>query len=198
MTNISLKCKCGAVEGTVSHASPKEGNYLVCYCEDCQAFANHLSVGDSILDEWGGTEIYQIAPWNISIDKGFEQLKCLRLAPKGLYRWYTGCCGTAVGNTVSAKIPFFGLMHAFIDKDKLTESQLGPIMGYHKLESANGEVPEAILDKGMPMSATIAVFWRIFKWKVAGANKPNPFFDKSGQSSSKPTILTSHSDQANG
>ena len=56
MTTISLKCKCGAVKGSIKHVSPKVGNHVVCYCEDCQAFANHLSSNDNISDEWGGTD----------------------------------------------------------------------------------------------------------------------------------------------
>ena len=83
MTNLSLKCKCGAVEGEISHVSPKVGNHVVCYCNDCQAFANHLSADDDILDPWGGTEVYQTAPWHISIHKGIENIRCLRLTPKG-------------------------------------------------------------------------------------------------------------------
>jgi hypothetical protein len=189
MTNISLKCKCGAVEGSVSHVSPQVGNHIVCYCDDCQAFANHLSTSANILDEWGGTEVYQTAPWHINIHKGIEQLQCLRLTPKGLYRWYTGCCNTPVGNAISAKFPFVGLIHAFIDKDEQTGSLLGPVMGYHKLESAKGKVPESFQNTGMSMGTTMRVVWRIFKWKLTAGNKPNLFFKESGQSISKPEIL---------
>ena len=189
MTSISLRCKCGAVEGRVNNVSPDVGNHVVCYCEDCQAFANHLSTGNNILDEHGGTEIYQTAPWHIEIHKGIENLHCLRLTPKGLYRWYTGCCATAVGNTVSAKLPFIGLIHTFIDKDEQTTSHLGPVMGYHKLESATGMVPASIQNKGMPIAATITMFWRIFKWKLTARDKPNLFFSESGQAISNPTVL---------
>jgi len=189
MTTISLKCKCGAVKGSVNHVSPGVGNHIVCYCKDCQAFANHLSRSDDILDEWGGTGIYQTAPWHINIHKGIEYLQCLRLTPKGLYRWYTGCCNTPVGNTISANFPFIGVIHSFMDKDEQTESKLGPVKGYYKLELAKGKVPVSIQNKGMPKGTTITVLWRLFKWKLTARNKPNPFFDKSGQSISKPKIL---------
>lgn len=190
MTKISLKCKCGAVEGSVSQVSPRVGNHVVCYCNDCQAFANHLSTGDNTLDEWGGTEIYQTATWHIEIHKGSEQLKCLRLTPKGLYRWYTGCCNTPVGNTISANFPFIGLIHRFMNKDEHTESNLGPVRGYHQLDSAIGTVPDSIQNKGMPVGCTMAVIWRLLKWKLTAGNKPNLFFNDSGQSVSRPDIVS--------
>ena len=189
MKRISLKCKCGAVQGSVNNVSPKVGNHVVCYCVDCQAFGNHLSNGEAILDEWGGTAIYQTPPWHVRIDKGMEEVRCLRLTPKGLYRWYAGCCNTPIGNTISAKFPFIGLIHSFFDRDDQTESLLGPIRGYHKLESAIGDVPKEIQQFGMPKSATFKVVLRLFKWKVTGGNKPNPFFDQSGRSICKPRVL---------
>ena len=194
MNRISLKCKCGAVQGSVSNVSPKVGNHVVCYCEDCQAYGNHLAKGEDVLDEWGGTEIYQTPPWYVIIDKGIEEIRCLRLTPKGLYRWYAGCCNTPVGNTISAKFPFIGLIHSFLDKDDQSESLLGPIKGYHRLESATGEVPEEIQKLGMPKTATFRVIWRLFKWKFTGRNKTNPFFDPSGRSICKPEILSQNPD----
>lgn len=192
MTNLSLKCKCGAVEGEVSQVSPRVGNHVVCYCNDCQEFANHLSTDGDILDTWGGTEVYQTAPWNISIRKGIENIRCLRLTPKGLYRWYTVCCNTPVGNTLSARYPFVGVIHSFIDRDEETESKLGPVRGYNKLEAAKGEIPVEYLKLGMPLATTVAVIWRLLKWKITGGNKPNLFFDESGLCISRPEVLKSN------
>jgi len=189
MTNINLKCKCGDVEGQISRVSPKVGNRVVCYCNDCQAFANYLSTEDDILDAWGGTEVYQTAPWHLSIHRGLENLRCLRLTPKGLYRWYTGCCNTPVGNTISASIPFVGVIHSFLDKDEQTESKLGPVRGYNKLVDAKGDVPESFQDVGMPLGTTAAVIWRLLKWKLTAGNKPYLFFNESGRSISEPIIL---------
>jgi hypothetical protein len=163
----------------------------VCYCVDCQAFANHLSTDHNILDQWGGTDIYQTAPWNVTIDKGIEYLRCLRLTPRGTHRWFTACCNTPVGNTISAKFPFIGLIHSFMDKDDQTESVLGPVRGYHKLESAIGEVPESYRETGMPKGAIIGIYWRILKWKLAGKNKPRLFYDETGKNISKPTVVDS-------
>ena len=169
------------------------GNHVVCYCVDCQAFANLLSEHGMILDEWGGTEIYQTPPWHVVIDIGKEQIRCLRLTPKGIYRWYTGCCKTPIGNTGSAKFPFIGLIHTFMDKDEQSGSKLGPVVGYHKLESAIGEPTENIQQTGMPKAVTFKIFWRLFKWKVTSRNKPNLFFDQSGHCISKPEIINEKS-----
>jgi len=189
MSAISLRCKCGSVQGSVSHVSSGVGNHVVCYCSDCQAFANFLSKDDAILDEWGGTEIYQTPPWHVSIASGKEQIRCLRLTPKGIYRWYTGCCNTPIGNTGSARFPFIGLIHSFMDKNEETQSQLGPVRGYHKLESALGEPPEDIQKVGMSKGTTIMVIWRLLKWKLTSRNKRNLFFDQSGRCISKPEIV---------
>ena len=189
MIEIPLKCQCGSVQGTIRLTSHREGNHVVCFCDDCQSFANQLSSDQNILDQWGGTRVYQVAPWRVHIHKGMDQLRCLRLTRKGLYRWYTECCRTPVGNTISAKLPFIGLIHNFMDTGKRKDSLLGPVMGYHKLASANGDVPESIRKKGMPATSLARVFWRLFKWKLTGRNRPNPFFGKDGKSISKPTIV---------
>lgn len=188
MTDIPLGCRCGTVRGTLKLSSPDAGNHVVCFCADCQAFANYLDNPDEILDQWGGTDIYQSPPWDVEFVSGTEQLRCLRLTPKGLYRWYTNCCQTPVANTVSAKLPFVGLIHSFIDKGP-SNPLLGPIRGYHKLECAKGEVPDDIRQKGMPVGTTLRVFWRLFKWKLTAGNKPYPFFDAAGKSVSKPEIV---------
>ena len=189
MIDVPLKCKCGSVQGKLSIKSAKSGNHVVCYCADCQAYARHLPTGNETLDEWGGTEIFQTAPWTVQIHTGQQHLRCLQLKPKGLHRWYTDCCDTPTFNTLSAKLPFVGLIHSFIDESHSSGTQLGPMMGYHKLEDANGSVPEDIRMRGMPVSATILVFWRIFKWKFLAGNKTSPFYDKDGKCISLPTVL---------
>lgn len=189
MLTIPLKCQCGTVQGSVQLASSKTGNHVVCYCTDCQAFANHLPDTSDILDEWGGTAVYQVAPWTVSFDQGADQLRCLRLTPKGLYRWYTACCQTPVGNTVSVKFPFVGLIHSFLDEGGETGTLIGPIRGYHKVESAMGDIPQHIKDKGMPLSTFVRLLWRLLKWKVTAGGKHNPFYRADGKSVSRPKIL---------
>src|SRR5439155_1113896 len=39
---MELRCRCGEVVGRVENASPQKVNRVVCYCDDCQAFAHQL------------------------------------------------------------------------------------------------------------------------------------------------------------
>lgn len=193
MNQLNVKCQCGTVQGTVDNALPSLGNHLKCYCSDCQAFANHLALEGGILDTIGGTEVFQTAPWNLSISQGMDQLQCLRLTPKGLNRWYTKCCNTPVGNTIKADIPFLGLIHSFIVKDE-HYNQLGPVIGHYKLEQATGNANQDVQNMGMPLLSTLKVFGRLIKWKFTMKGKKNLFFNEEGRTVSKPIILSKQPD----
>src|SRR5690349_9274547 len=98
--DVELRCRCGEVGGRVKDAAPGAVNRVVCYCDDCQAFAHHLGRAD-LLDAQGGTDIVQVAPpASLVFDRGSDRIVGLRLTPKGLYRWYAISCKTPVGNTV--------------------------------------------------------------------------------------------------
>jgi len=114
MTDIRLQCQCGTVQGVARECTASSGNRVVCCCDDCQTFADHLQCEMDILDEFGGTEIYQTSQSQVEISSGQEQLKSMRLKRKGLLRWYTGCCNTPVGNTMNAGMPFVGIIHNFM------------------------------------------------------------------------------------
>jgi len=103
---IEFSCRCGAVRGRV--AGPGNANRVICYCDDCQAFAHHLGRTD-LLDPQGGSDIVQLAPASFSLRQGHEHVAGVRLTPKGLYRWYASCCHTPLGNTVGPAIPFVGV-----------------------------------------------------------------------------------------
>ena len=106
-----LQCRCGTLKGSVE--SPKSGNRVICYCNDCQAFAYCLGRADDVLDERGGSDVIQILPKNITFTQGVEALACMRLTDKGLLRWYASCCNTPIGNTLATpKMSFIGLLHS--------------------------------------------------------------------------------------
>jgi hypothetical protein len=88
-------------------------NGVVCYCDDCQAFAHQLGRAD-LLDANGGSDIIQVAPASLKFVQGQHRIVGLRLTPDGLFRWYADCCRTPVGNTVTPAIPFVGIIaHMF-------------------------------------------------------------------------------------
>ena len=101
---VQVRCRCGEVVGVVTNASPQKVNRVICYCDDCQAFAHHLGRAD-LLNAQGGSDIVQVAPASLTFVKGQNRIAGVRLTPKGLFRWHTTCCNTPVGNTLGPAIP---------------------------------------------------------------------------------------------
>ncbi|HEY0134646.1 MAG TPA: DUF6151 family protein, partial [Nannocystis sp.] len=112
-SEIPLRCACGTIRGTALQASGSTGSRIFCYCDDCQAFARFVD-HPGVMNEQGGTDIYQMAPGRLKITAGVDALRCVRLSEKGLYRWYCGECRTPIGNT-KPPVPFVGLIHSFMD-----------------------------------------------------------------------------------
>lgn len=190
MVNIKLKCSCGAVEGKALGISPNTGSRLVCYCDDCQAFARYLGREKEILDQYGGTDIFQLPPSRIEISKGKEQLRCMRLAPKGMYRWYTDCCKTPIGNTVSGGMPFVGMIHNFMDNAKSRDTDLGPVLGHVQAKFAKGTLPPDRNHSGVPLGIILRFLRKILVAKLRGQGQPSPFFDSKGVPVSIPMVLS--------
>ena len=164
----------------------------MCYCGDCQAFGRFLG-GPGILDAWGGTDIFQMAPSRVRITSGAQALSCLRLSAKGMYRWYCGECKTPVGNTASPRLPFVGLIHSFIDPDGAggaRDDLLGKPLGYTRTKSAVGDLPAAIRDSslGRVIGRSVKL---LATWWLTGAGSPSPFFDDQTRAPrATPRILT--------
>lgn len=191
---LSLRCACGQLRGEARGLRPDGVNRLVCMCEDCQAYAHHLGRADEVLDAHGGTEVFQITPSQIVLTEGTEHLRCLRLTPKGLVRWYAGCCKTPVANTVAwARMPFAGVVHAFIDpevKGSTTEQVLGPILALTQARYAVGDPPTGAYQSA-PFSLIVRTLRFFARGMVKGAHQPSPFFDsESGQPVVEPTVLS--------
>lgn len=171
-----MRCRCGAVEAQVANASARTANRVVCYCDDCQAFAHHLGRAD-LLDRNGGTDIVQVAPASVTFTKGREHIAGVRLSPKGLYRWHTRCCKTPVGNTVGPQLPFVGFVAQTFDHggqraDAVFGKPIGAILGRYAI----GEVPKKW--HGMPFGVVVRAVRRVLGWKLTGKTWPHPFFDR--------------------
>ncbi|MCY4181242.1 MAG: DUF6151 family protein [Litoreibacter sp.] len=182
---ISISCKCGAFKAVLNHDRPDRCNHAVCYCVDCQAAARHLGEWDRITDEKGGTEIYQTVPEKLEIVEGADKLAVMRLAPKGLYRWHTSCCGTSLCNTLGkAKFSFVGL----VVENMEPKDGLGPVQFRHKPEQALAPVEEppgnlAFFAVRTLRNAAIAL--------MTGGWRKTPFFDATtGLAVSKPVVLS--------
>jgi hypothetical protein len=187
-----LRCQCGEVEGRVTDASPKKSYRIVCYCSDCQAFLHYLGRSD-LLDPQGGTDVVQVAPGSLAFGRGEQRIVGLRLTPDGLYRWYTSCCRTPVGNTLSPAIPFVGIVAkgflGTLTPDDLFGKPRGAIRGEHAI----GRSPPG--STGLKLGLLAGAARLILGWRLAGATAagtwPHPFFDRATRMPSRPlTILT--------
>ena len=187
--DIKLKCQCGAVQGTAINITPENGNRLVCCCSDCQAFAEHLERASDVLDEFGGTEIFQTSQSQVRIKKGGRHLRSLKLSSKGLTRWYTDCCNTPVANTINAGFPFAGVIHSFMDVRGDKDAAMGPVRAYVQTQYARGTPTHPKSSKKFPIGVTLTIMHKIMKWKMKGMQKPSVFFDDDGNPVVEPKTL---------
>jgi len=165
------------VRGVATELSPSAGFRLVCYCKDCQAFAHFLQRTD-VLDEAGGTDIFQMPPARVTFTAGVDVLRCLRLSEKGVFRWYV--------------FPCF-MTEDFMDDAAGSRSQdeaLGPPLFRINEGSAIGPLP--------PMAPPPASFGvlaycatKAVRWRLRGLGRPSPFFvDRTNAPRSVPRVLT--------
>lgn len=186
-TDIELACACGKLHGKALSVSPSVGTRVVCYCDDCQAFARFLAGastgggvgGAAILDERGGTDLFQMAPSRLQLSG--DTLGCVRLSEKGMHRWYCTECKTPVGNTMGPGVPFVGMIIAGfmrLDRDGGSrDAVLGPVLArvQTKFATPGAQIPAS----GW---GTLRVIARTLKllagWWLTRAGFPSPFFDE--------------------
>lgn len=170
-SDIPLRCKCGLVRGVAIHASAKTGQRVVCYCDDCQTYARFLKRPDA-LDASGGSDIFQMAAGRLTITQGLDEIRCVRLAENGLFRFYTECCRTPVANTIGARVPFAGVLHVFMDHDA-ADAAIGTPTEYIHGRYATGPIPPHTHPK-IPFRLLARTLRMAFGWLRAGRS---PLFD---------------------
>jgi hypothetical protein len=176
--DLELACRCGEVRGRLRDAVPNKVNRVVCYCDDCQAFLHHLGRAD-LLDEHGGTEVIQVAPAALVFERGTEKIAGVRLRPKGLYRWYAGCCKTPLGNTLTPAIPFVGIPHELFrgaPDARRRDEVFGKTRGGILDKFAIGRPPKTSPLTNARMIAGVVRL--LLGWKLGGRAWPHPFFDR--------------------
>lgn len=179
------------MRGLAIDVTPSSGTRIVCYCGDCQAFARFLD-HPGTTDTFGGTDISQMAPSRMSITDGADQLRCVRLSDKGMFRWYAGCCRTPIGNTLGPRVPFVGLIHSFMDHaadGRTRDEALGSpirVMG----RSAKGGCPPNVHATG-PASLWLRALRNLAGWWLTGKGSPSPFVDPAtGAPRATPQVLS--------
>jgi Family of unknown function (DUF6151) len=168
-----LSCKCGNLRGEVKRI--ELGKRAICYCKDCQVFAKFLGKSEEVLDALGGTEVVGIRPQHLTFTKGKENIACVSLTDRGLYRWYARCCNTAIGNTPrNHKIAHVGLIHTvFQGGVKGFEESFGPVIVKVNTKGAKGQVEPS---KGL-FNLIAGQVISLVRERANGGFKVTPFFD---------------------
>ena len=189
-----FRCRCGAVRGHLARPSPRGVNRVVCYCDDCQAYAHRLGRAD-LLDRQGGSDIVQCAPARLAFAQGQDRIAGLRLSPKGTYRWYAACCNTPLGNTLGPSLPFVGLpVQVFAVEGQAPDRLFGKPIGAIKGEFAVGGAPPG--SRGMRPSLLLRSFAKILGWRLAGRTWPHPFFDRASRKPIYPVTVLRREERA--
>lgn len=194
--DLEIRCTCGSLRGVAHAVSRRDGNRVVCYCNDCQAFAHFLGRAGEVLDTHGGTDIFQMSPAHLEFTDGADELCCMRLTPRGIYRWYTDCCHTPIGTTLPThRVAFVGLTHSCVEgghgQDSL-DLAVGPPRGRVFGQYAKGDTQGVDnLHPRAPLAMMLRVASLLLKWRVRGDHKRSPFFDATtGKPASPPRVLT--------
>lgn len=184
---MNLQCDCRKFTAELKTFPNDTPGRLKCYCDDCQIYLHYLGRAE-LLDQNAGSEIIPTYPCNMKILSGQEQVKCVRLTDKGMFRFYAGCCKTPIGNTTPGS-PWIGVLR-----------RMYTVKGSQQLDGAFPEVRASILGryaKGTPPAGTpdgfnlsgfVAVMPFMLKGKMFGKFKPSPFFADDG----KTPITTPH------
>jgi Family of unknown function (DUF6151) len=175
VTDLSfpLRCACGRLEGQV--AATHRAGRAICYCHDCQAFARFLGAPETTLDALGGTDIIATAPRFVQFTTGTEQLQCMSLGPRGLLRWYAGCCRTPIGNTPrNPKLSYVGLVHnCLAGASAERDAAFGPARLAANPKSASGRVAATPLPM---LLAALKILRNVGGSRLSGTYRQNPFF----------------------
>lgn len=194
LATLPLECACGAVHWIAREVSADRGNHVVCYCDDCQAFAHALGCADRVLDANGASEIFQISPARIELRAGGDRLACLRLRPNGLLRWYTSCCHTPVGNTLASRqVPFVGLVLRRAEGEperRARAAALGPVRGAFNARFAVGDRTHLAAHDGVPVPLYTRLLRIVVGARLRGEHRRSPFFGANGEPVAKPRVLT--------
>jgi len=171
MTHTSWTCRCGEVSFALT---PDGGSHVVCYCESCRNFVNQLGATD-ILDQWGGNDLFQVAPEAAQIVKGADKLAWGQMTEKGPVRWFTTCCQSPLANTLKTRsVPFLTLQSAFVTN----QDALGPVTMRVFRKHAKGRVPNTKSGQGRLL---MEFALRSLKSRFTGGWRKNPLFDDAGK-----------------
>lgn len=184
-TEYPLRCACGRLKGTL--AAGAKYMRAVCYCRDCQAYAEALGEPGKVLDANGGTDVVASLQAHVRFTDGAGQLACLSLTERGLLRWYAACCDTPIANTPrDPKISYVGIIHTALGRDaRRLDSTFGP----PRLATNVGTARGAVASSGIrTLTATLRIITRVVRARIDGSWRRSPFFDNDLRPVVKPRV----------
>ena len=189
-TDVEIRCSCGKFSGLARGIAAGRGHHGVCYCDDCQLFQHYLGKADDVLDDHGGTQIFQMSSARFAIAQGEERLACLRLRPGGLCRWYASCCNSPLGNTMDKPgLPFVGVITACMHAPML-DVVLGPLKFRVHGRFALGDARSLGADDRASLRTVLRTVAKLARWRLAGGHKRSPFFAVDGALRVTPNVLS--------
>jgi hypothetical protein len=183
--DLAIQCRCGQVRGVARDVGPRTVSHASCYCHDCRAFAHWLGRED-LLDDHGGSILVQLARSRLEILEGRDQMRCMRLSDKGMYRWYAACCRSPLGNTITA-IPFVGLAESAFALDQAgAKARFGPALAGWTSEAVGGRPP----GPRFGVRGLLHVTRLVASWLIGRRGHPTPFFDRKNRPTVPPQVLS--------
>lgn len=194
--DLELSCRCGEVKAVARAMSPKRGTRAVCYCRSCRAFAHFLECAEDALVEHGGTDIFLTTPALLEFTAGRDRLACVRLTSQGPLRWYTTCCKTPLGSTMSRPgVPFLGLLPRLLlrdaDENRL-DSVFGPVKAAVFTEFASTANKQQLANRGRTgVLSMLAIGRRMLGGRLRGEHRRSAFLDsQTGAPLVEPVVLS--------
>jgi hypothetical protein len=185
-----IQCKCGTIRGQLD--STGISSRVVCYCADCQAFAEFLGKSNEVLDVHGGTEIVQVAQPCLSFSQGQAHLAAVQLSEKGMVRWYAACCNTPIGNTlINPKVSFIGVIHSCLDRAKM-DRDFGKNVAEVNTNAAIGEPKPK--QRGI-LGVMLRFIGIVLTTRIGGRYRKSPLFNESGAPIVRPRVLLKESER---
>jgi hypothetical protein len=106
-SGLAFSCQCGRVTGHIERAIATEGDHIVCHCTDCRDLVRHLGQDARVLDQFGGTALFQSRCARVRLETGLDQLACLHMTTAKTLRWYAACCSSPLFNTyANGRVPY--------------------------------------------------------------------------------------------
>jgi hypothetical protein len=172
ITTTPIQCRCGTLRGTL--ARPQSGARVICYCRDCQTYAHALGGAEAVLDAQGGTTIVAALQPDVRFTQGVEQLACLSLTERGVYRWYAASCRTPIANTIhKPEMPYVGLVHSALGPTREAVDRQWPAHFTVNTTHAKGPVQAP---GARAFFGTLGIMRRVIVARLSGAWRRSPFF----------------------